>query len=76
MTDGRENNSYTTIDQLVRQIEEGNRSGVPVVIFCIAYGSDADMWTLEQIANASGGQVRTGDVETIRGLYKILSTYF
>ncbi len=76
MTDGQENNSYTTLRQLVRQIDEGNRSGVPVVIFCIAYGSDADMGTLQQIADASGGQVRTGDVETIRGLYKILSTYF
>jgi Ca-activated chloride channel family protein len=76
MTDGRENNSYTTLSQLVRHIEEGNRDGVPVVVFSIAYGSDADMWTLEQIATASGGQVRTGDVETIRGLYKILSTYF
>lgn len=76
MTDGRENNSYTTLNQLVRHIEEGNRTGVPVVVFSIAYGSDADMWTLEQIAEASGGQVRIGDVETIRGLYKILSTYF
>jgi Ca-activated chloride channel family protein len=76
MTDGQENNSYTSLNQLVRRIDAGNRSGVPVVIFCIAYGSDADMGTLQQIANASGGQVRTGDVETIRGLYKILSTYF
>jgi Ca-activated chloride channel family protein len=76
MTDGRENNSYTTLSQLVRHIEQGNRTGVPVVVFSIAYGSDADMWTLEQIATASGGQVRIGDVETIRGLYKILSTYF
>jgi Ca-activated chloride channel family protein len=76
MTDGRENNSYTTLGQLVRHIQDSNRTGVPVVIFCIAYGSDADLWTLEQIAQASGGQVRIGDVETIRGLYKILSTYF
>jgi Ca-activated chloride channel family protein len=76
MTDGLENNSYTTLSQLVHHIEEGRRSGVPVVVFSIAYGSDADMWTLEQIAEASGGQVRIGDVETIRGLYKILSTYF
>ncbi len=76
MTDGRENNSYTTLDHLVRQVEDGNRTGVPVVIFSIAYGSDADMWTLEQISDASGGQVRAGDLETIRGLYKILSTYF
>ncbi len=49
---------------------------MPVVIFCIAYGSDADMGTLQAIATASGGQVRTGDPETIRNLYKILSTYF
>lgn len=76
MTDGRENNSYTSLDYLVRQIQQGNRTGVPVVIFTIAYGSDADMWTLQQIAEASGGQVRTGDTESIRGLYKILSTYF
>ena len=76
MTDGRENNSYTTLNHLVRRIEEDNRTGVPVVVFSIAYGSDADMGTLEQISGASGGQVRTGDVETIRGLYKILSTYF
>jgi Ca-activated chloride channel family protein len=76
MTDGLENNSYTTLGGLIGQIEEGNRNGVPVVIFCIAYGSDADMDTLQRIAEASGGQVRTGDVETIRGLYKILSTYF
>lgn len=76
MTDGQENNSYTTLNQLVQKIENGNRSGVPVVIFCIAYGADADLLTLERIAQASGGQMRVGDVETIRGLYKILSTYF
>ena len=76
MTDGKENNSYTDLSRLVSQIKQGNRGGVPVVIFCIAYGSDADMDTLQGIANASGGQVRTGDVETIRNLYKILSTYF
>jgi Ca-activated chloride channel family protein len=76
MTDGKENNSYTDLGQLVREIKQGNQSGVPVVIFCIAYGSDADMNTLQSIATASGGQVRTGDPETIRNLYKILSTYF
>lgn len=76
MTDGKENNSSIPLYQLVDQIQKGNRAGVPVIIFCIAYGDDADMYTLQQIASASGGQVRTGDVETIRGLYKLLSTYF
>jgi len=76
MTDGRENASVISLRQLAREIGQGNQSGVPVVIFCIAYGRDADYDVLEAMAEASGGQVRKGDLETIRGLYKILSTYF
>ena len=76
MTDGRENASRLTLWQLAGEIEQGNNRGVQVVVFCIAYGSDADYEVLETIAGASGGQVRTGDLETIRELYKILSTYF
>ncbi len=49
---------------------------MPVVIFAIAYGHDADYDTLEKLAEPTGGQVREGTVETIRELYKILSTYF
>jgi Ca-activated chloride channel family protein len=74
MTDGRENNSRTSLRTLVNDLED--KSGVPVVVFCIAYGSDADLGTLRDIAEPSGGQVREGDLETIRDLYKILSTYF
>lgn len=74
MTDGRENNSMTTLAGLVRQIER--ESKVKTLIFCVAYGDDADMEMLEAIAEAGGGQVFRGDPETIRELYKILSTYF
>ncbi len=76
MTDGRENESSIKLGDLTRQIERGNESGLPVVVFAIAYGDDADEDTLRDIAEASGGQMRKGDLETIRGLYKILSTYF
>jgi Ca-activated chloride channel family protein len=76
MTDGKENNSWIRLSQLEQLIQRGNSTGVPIVVFCIAYGSDADMVTLQRIAEASGGQVRVGDLETIRGLYKTLSTYF
>jgi len=76
MTDGRENNSRIGLHYLADKIKRGNASGVPVVIFCIAYGDDADWGTLKVIAESSGGQVRKGDLETIRQLYKILSTYF
>jgi Ca-activated chloride channel family protein len=76
MTDGRENQSGMRLPELQRRIEIGNQQGLPVVIFCIAYGDDADLETLEEIAEVSGGQARRGDLETIEELYKILSTYF
>jgi Ca-activated chloride channel family protein len=74
MTDGKENNSRISLNSLVRRLE--TESKVPVVIFCIAYGDDADFATLQAIAEPTGGQVREGNLETIRDLYKVLSTYF
>ncbi|GAB4567862.1 MAG: VWA domain-containing protein [Anaerolineae bacterium] len=76
MTDGRENASSIDLDELVQEIERGNEQGPPIVIFAIAFGKDADYEVLEAIARASGGQVREGDLETIRTLYKVLSSYF
>ena len=75
MTDGKENASAVTVRQLANEIRAGNAQ-VPVVIFSIAYGKDADTAALQTLADASGGQVRQGTTETIRDLYKILSTYF
>lgn len=76
MTDGKENHSSIGLDELARKMQEGNERGVPIVVFCIAYGDDADYRTLEALAEATDGQVRKGDLESIRELYKILSTYF
>jgi Ca-activated chloride channel family protein len=75
MTDGRENASMVSLRQLVNEIQRGNED-LPIVVFCIAYGRDADYDVLQAIAGASGGQVREGNEETIRELYKILSSYF
>ncbi|MEZ4767537.1 MAG: hypothetical protein R2844_03820 [Caldilineales bacterium] len=44
---------------------------MPVVVFTIAFGDDADYDVLQTIADASGGRVRQGDLETIRQLYRI-----
>jgi Ca-activated chloride channel family protein len=74
MTDGLENHSSISLRELLRKLE--TQEEVPVVVFCIAYGQDADRVTLQRIAEATGGQLREGDLETIRELYKILSTYF
>ncbi len=76
MTDGKENASSISLRQLTSKMQQGNQRGVPVVVFAIAYGGDADMNVLQALADATNGQVYRGTVETIRGLYKILSTYF
>lgn len=76
MTDGKENNSRITLSQLTQQVSAGNQRGVQVIIFCVAYGDDADMNMLRAIADTSGGLARYGDPESIKELYKILSTYF
>ncbi len=76
MTDGLENNSNITRSRLINQMRNGNQTGVPVIVFAVAYGRDADYNTLQSLSDATGGQTREGTLETIRELYKILSTYF
>ncbi|MGE5265370.1 MAG: VWA domain-containing protein [Acidobacteriota bacterium] len=76
MTDGIENASNLNLSGLTNKLKRGNQTGVPVVIFCIAYGSDADLNVLGNIADPTGGFARRADPDTIRRLYKILSTYF
>jgi Ca-activated chloride channel family protein len=76
MTDGRENYSQISLGRLTDYMRQGNQTGVPVIVFAIAYGGDADYGTLRALAEATGGQVYEGTLETIRQLYKILSTYF
>lgn len=76
MTDGRENYSDISLGRLADYMRQGNKTGVPVIVFAIAYGSDADYGTLRALADATDGQVYEGTLETIRQLYKILSTYF
>ncbi len=73
MTDGKENASNISLSRLISKLHGGS---VPVVVFAVAYGSDADMSYLQQIADATNGQTYQGTIETIRQLYKILSTYF
>jgi len=76
MTDGLENNSKISLKTLTSYMRDSNQAGVPVVVFAIGYGKDADWNTLKSLSDSTGGQVREGNLETIKQLYKILSTYF
>lgn len=79
MTDGRETmgaSKNSLLDYLRTVQRDGEKTGVAVKVFCIAYGSDADMRVLTEIADATGGKAQTGTIETINRLYKLLSTHF
>lgn len=73
MTDGQENASNYGINDLQRALE-GNR--VPVVIFTIAFGRDADDALMQEMARIGGGQFRRADETDLEELYRIISTYF
>ena len=78
MTDGKENRSRIELNELVAKLERSatEGAGVRVVVFCIAYGGDADLGMLEAISDPTGGFTRRSDPETIEALYETLSTYF
>ena len=76
MTDGKENRSNTRISALTGALGRSAQSDLPIVVFCIAYGSDADLAMLNAISGAAGGFTRQGELGTIEDLYKTLSTYF
>lgn len=76
MTDGKENNSSTRLTNLVRDLTASAGSDLPILVFCIAYGDDADLRVLRALSEASGAFTSTSDTTDITELYKTLSTYF
>ena len=73
MTDGQENDSSRDMNDLRRAFQDAS---TPVVVFTIAFGSDADDALLQELARVGGGQFRRADETDIEELYRILSTYF
>ncbi len=82
MSDGIENASRRVRSGkdprgLIQALQEAEkRSGLPVLVFTVAYGDDADLDALRQISEAARSQAYKGDPETIRKLYKLLSAFF
>ncbi len=77
LTDGVDNRSSLSLDQLVSQVSaSGENAGNAVKIFTIAYGNDADAKELTRIASASGGQEYTGTPQNIQQVYIQISEFF
>lgn len=74
MTDGLDNESARTLDDLQRQLTRN--TDVRVVLFTVGFGRDADEWMLETMAGIGDGQFRRADETDIEELYRIVSTYF
>lgn len=74
MTDGQENESIYKLDDLTDLLQ--NHPNQRLVIFTIAFGSDADERLLQEIADIGDGQFRRASETDIEELYKIISTYF
>jgi Ca-activated chloride channel family protein len=73
MTDGLENSSERSLDELTRLLR--GLDPAPV-IFTVAFGDDADEAVLGEIARIGGGQFRRASETNIEELYKLISTYF
>ena len=52
------------------------REGQNILVFAVAYGSDADLNMLSSLAGAFGGQAYRADPDTIRRLYELISQNF
>lgn len=74
MTDGQENDSVYGMNDLQRAFQDEQQ--VPVVVFTIAFGEDADDGLLQELARIGNGQFRRADETDIEELYQIISTYF
>ncbi len=74
MTDGKENSSSRISEASLENMLSSAK--LPVVVFSIAFGSDADPAIMKNLADATHGQFRESNSFNILDLYKIISTYF
>jgi Ca-activated chloride channel family protein len=77
LTDGVDTHSVRTLDRLMRDIGVGEAEGGNAIkVFTIAFGSDADVNVLKQIAESTGGKQYISTPETILEVYTQIATFF
>jgi Ca-activated chloride channel family protein len=77
LSDGEDTAGSTKLDDVLARLRARSRGeGRQIRIFTIAYGSDANVVVLEDIAAASGGKAYTGDPKTIEAVYLQISSFF
>jgi Ca-activated chloride channel family protein len=75
LSDGADEHSASTLEQLLEKIDKGEENQ-GTRIFTIGYGTNKVQAVLERIANATGAKYYEGAPETIREVFKEISTFF
>jgi Ca-activated chloride channel family protein len=75
LTDGEDNKSSDTLDQLLAKIHADPETHT-IRVFTIAYGHDARRDVLQQIANATQGKAYDGTPTNIVEVFRDISTFF
>ena len=78
LTDGADDDSDLSADEVVDLVSHGDESAPPVRIFTIAYSPDAGgaEAVLKRIAAGSGGRAYTGTTSNIDAVYRQISSFF
>jgi Ca-activated chloride channel family protein len=75
LTDGEDNKSKATLDELIEQIKTDYEKKT-IRVFTIAYGQDANEAILKRIADATQAKEYKGDPKTILEVLKDIATFF
>jgi Ca-activated chloride channel homolog len=76
LSDGMDTASENNLNAVLKKIAAGHAGRNPLLIIPVAYGSDADISTLNSIARASSAKVQSGDPDNIQKLLEIIGSYF
>jgi len=70
MTDGQSEGDISIVELRLGSEE------LPILVFTVAYGQEADLDVLRRIARLGGGHAYSSDMETIGKLYELISAFF
>ncbi|MCB0213423.1 MAG: VWA domain-containing protein, partial [Anaerolineae bacterium] len=76
LSDGQDTSSLTSLQEVVDVINTSKEDRNPVIVIPVAYGGDADINALNNIARSSATRVQSGDPENIQQVLEIISSYF
>jgi len=76
LSDGQDTSSFSSLRDVIEQIQANREDRNPVIVIPVAYGGDADINALNGIARASATRVQSGDPENIQKVLEIISSYF